>query len=672
MSEEKDKHTDVETLFKAKTSTFFNTNLDILKADSTRPEFVPNNVAPSRIVLPTSNTHKIDQKHMTTNERGHLDFFNSTFAEQFDFKITSNGTVITGSLEKTSGGDLTMQFDNEYPTLDCTPAKTVTMTAGTDTTPVLRFYYILQSAPTIITEALSWPSAEHIKVARINVPSALFIQTKNVYSNQNINNMNKFVAGDLSGMLVHLGHKIRESIGATYESGLAGAAGGGEYLDVSGGTTVRFKMDAGVIMQMHDHAFNAVDTSVSSLVLVRNFSGTNWNDISNIYDIVNDSVGGTINNKYFNLVCIAIASKETDYVMINTPGGSYNTLANATEDKDKLDDYTIPLEFKGVATLICRMTIRKAASAWVVHQIDDLRGITPASISGSTISGGYSDVDAIVAVEGEATLLLSDGLGVGVAATSRDNLHLIGDEDQGLLIQRLSITATDNTGIRFKIDTDTGATVIKGGIFYERKFSWGRGYMHFGIENTGDATNVTLADAILTLLNGGDAMFINKLGIGMVPTTDLELTNDSAQKPTTSTWAITSDEAIKQNIQDYTLGLAALMNIRPRTFDYKPIYDIDKSHDMTKSHVGLIAQEIELVVPSTVKMGKRNHNFRQVDTGLIDEKTKEPILEEVFDTVDLKTFNSNDLTYVMINAIKELKQENDDMRVRLIKLEGVK
>ncbi|KKK73988.1 hypothetical protein LCGC14_2888280, partial [marine sediment metagenome] len=350
--------------------------------------------------------------HLRDDQVNHLDFFNGTFAEQFDFKVTSNGTVITGSLERTGTGNLTMQFNGgEYIELDCTPAKTVIITAGTDITPVLRYYYILQSAPTVIAEGTGWPAGEHIKIAKVNVPLAVFVQTKNVYSNQNINNMNAFVAGDLSGMLVHLGHKIRESVGATYESGLAGAAGGGKYLDVSGGTTVRFKMDAGVIMQMHDHDFNAVDTSTGSLVLVRNFSGTNWNDISNIYDIVNDNLGATINNRHFNLVVIGIASKETDYVMINTPSGSYasgtNGLNQAKEDKDKFDDYTIPAEFKGVATLICRLTIKKAASAWVVHQIKDYRGINPAVLLGATLGGGYSDVDAIAAVEGESTLVLS-------------------------------------------------------------------------------------------------------------------------------------------------------------------------------------------------------------------------------------------------------------------------
>ncbi|KKL96680.1 hypothetical protein LCGC14_1842070, partial [marine sediment metagenome] len=401
MSEEKDKHTDIEKLFDAKTNTFFNTNLDMLKSDSTSSRFVSNNVSPSNIIVPS--THSVDQNHLIDDEKNHLKFFNSTIAQQFDFKITSNGTVITGSLERTGGGDLTLRFDGEYFDLDCTPAVTVIITdAGTDTVPLHKHYYILQSTPTIITEANDWPSAEHIQIAKLNIPSPTRVQTKNVYSNQNINNMNAFVAGDLSGMLAHLGHKIRESVGATYPQeggGLAGAAGGGEYLDISGGTTVRFKMDVGVIMQMHDHIFNAVDTSAGDEVLVRNFSGTPWKAISNIFDIVNDSLGATLTNRYYNLEVIAIASKEKDYVMINVPGGSYAQLAQALEDKDKFDDHTIPLSFKGVATPICRLTLRKTAGGIAIHQTDDQRGINVAAFTGATVSGGYSDVDAIAAVE---------------------------------------------------------------------------------------------------------------------------------------------------------------------------------------------------------------------------------------------------------------------------------
>ncbi|KKM83589.1 hypothetical protein LCGC14_1307870 [marine sediment metagenome] len=621
--------------------------------------------------------------HINTNEKNHFDFFNSTIAQQFDFKVTSDGSIITGSLEKTGGGDLTMRFVNdEYILLDCTPAKTVIITQGADDVPVHRHYYILQSAPTIITEALDWPSAEHIQIAKLNIPSAAYIQTKNVYSNQNINNDHSFVAGDLSGGYVHLSHKIRESIGATYPQeggGLGGGAGGGEYLDVSGGTTVRFKMDVGTIMQMHDHTFNAIDTSAGDVVLVRNFSGTAWNDISNIYDIINDSLGGTINNRYFNLEVIAIASKEKDYVMINVPSGSYATLAQALEDKDRFDDTTIPLAFKGVATPICRMTIRKAASAWVVHQIDDQRGINVAAFTGATVSGGYSDVDveAYVSSVANAPIATGDSLvftDVGSSGVLKQDLvsdllvlAIAAVEANANVFTTGQAIETINTHLRIT-ETDAAAD--------EKKWIIDANAGRFRILTENDAggsfTNLLSANRVGNTINW-TKIEQGDFGVGMTPTVQLELSKDEGQKPSTNTWTITpSGRDFKQDIEDYTQGLATLMNIRPVQFKYKQIYDLEKTHDMEKTHVGIIAEEMEIVVPSTIGMGKRNYNHRMVDTGLIDDETKEPIIKEEFDTVDSYTYNSHDLTYIMINAIKELKQENDDMRARLNILEGAK
>ena len=89
-------------------------------------------------------------------------------------------------------------------------------------------------------------------------------------------------------------------------------------------------------------------------------------------------------------------------------------------------------------------------------------------------------------------------------ASGVDNLHIIGDEDQGLLLQRLSSNVTDNVGLRFKVDVDTGATVIKGGIFFQRTTSWSRGIIHFANEATADGTNVTIADSKLDIYNNGD------------------------------------------------------------------------------------------------------------------------------------------------------------------------
>jgi len=162
-------------------------------------------------------------------------------------------------------------------------------------------------------------------------------------------------------------------------------------------------------------------------------------------------------------------------------------------------------------------------------------------------------------------------------------------------------------------------------------------------------------------------------GLGMTPTVQLELSKDEGQKPSTNTWTITpSGRDFKQDIEDYTQGLATLMNIRPRQFKYKAIYDQEKTHDMVKTHVGIIAEEMELVLPSTIGAGKRNYNHRMVDTGKVDKETNEPILKEEFDTVDTYTYNSHNLTYVMVNAIKELSDKNDALEARLAKLEGVK
>ena len=61
----------------------------------------------------------------------------------FNFNVTSNGTVITGSLTpQGSKPNLTMLFSDGLTTLVATPAKTITLIAGTDINPQSNFIYI--------------------------------------------------------------------------------------------------------------------------------------------------------------------------------------------------------------------------------------------------------------------------------------------------------------------------------------------------------------------------------------------------------------------------------------------------------------------------------------------------------------------------------------------------
>jgi len=135
----------------------------------------------------------------------------------------------------------------------------------------------------------------------------------------------------------------------------------------------------------------------------------------------------------------------------------------------------------------------------------------------------------------------------------------------------------------------------------------------------------------MTITSGG-------VGIGTTsPSYQLQLSTDSAAKPTSALWTIASDERIKENITPYTKGLADLLQINPVNYDYNGLGGFNKG----KGGVGIIAQQIIDILPDSV--------------GSVKGKLNETDEEEI----DILNFNGHELTYVLINAIKELKAEID-------------
>jgi len=99
-----------------------------------------------------------------------------------------------------------------------------------------------------------------------------------------------------------------------------------------------------------------------------------------------------------------------------------------------------------------------------------------------------------------------------------------------------------------------------------------------------------------------------------------------------------SDVRLKENIRDLDVGLSAVMQLRPRLFDWKKGKGAD-----TKNARGFIAQEFEQVFPD-----------------LIGEwKDPAPEGEEPYKSV------RQDLIPVLVKAIQELKAENDVLKARL-------
>ena len=115
------------------------------------------------------------------------------------------------------------------------------------------------------------------------------------------------------------------------------------------------------------------------------------------------------------------------------------------------------------------------------------------------------------------------------------------------------------------------------------------------------------------------------VGFG-TPTPSAKLSvNGDANKTGGGSWAVFSDERSKEAITDYTKGSKELLEIEPKSFQYKEAFGWG-----TDTHIGLIAQEVETVVPSMVTTKEVQHikDFREVDP--------------------------NELNYMLINAVKEL------------------
>ena len=117
-----------------------------------------------------------------------------------------------------------------------------------------------------------------------------------------------------------------------------------------------------------------------------------------------------------------------------------------------------------------------------------------------------------------------------------------------------------------------------------------------------------------------------------------------------SSWSTTSDRRIKKNIVDNNTGLDALMQLQVKNFEYRTADEItDWSGDEVKSVVvnkqgtqlGVIAQEIQQILPDTVTTAS---------TGCL-------------------SVDPDNLTWYLVNAVKELKTELDAAKQRISELE---
>ncbi|MHC4301638.1 MAG: hypothetical protein ACYS7Y_30595 [Planctomycetota bacterium] len=374
--------------------------------------------------------------------------------------MTSDGATITMSIEQSGTGDLTMRFSDGDTTLDCTPADTIALTAGSDASPTENYIYIPQSTKVLTKSTSDWPSAEHIKVGYFLVPSAAFVQSNGCYINQNWNDHR--MGTDSQGHLPHMAETIRLTMrGSVWHSGVAGNAAGSEYLEITGTapSVVEFKSTAGVSYQMHKHTVPAVDMSGGDTCLVVNWNADAYHDVTDLADIVVDSTGASLSNRYFNLVFWGVANKSGEFapIMCNIPSGSYSTQVGAELDLDNYTVTTIPNEFTGESStgfLVCRLTVHQNPSGtWTLYATEDLRGTIPGAGTGAAGAGGaltdFPDNQLTIYNVADDTKIIDFDL----SGITTGNTRTITPADADMTL----LSTTDHTDL-----TDSGDTTLHG------------------------------------------------------------------------------------------------------------------------------------------------------------------------------------------------------------------
>jgi len=129
------------------------------------------------------------------------------------------------------------------------------------------------------------------------------------------------------------------------------------------------------------------------------------------------------------------------------------------------------------------------------------------------------------------------------------------------------------------------------------------------------------------------------IGTGSLPSSFKLTVNGTAAKPGGGSWSTFSDARLKDVIAEYEYGLDEIMSIRPVIYRYKEDNDLQIASD--SEYVGVIAQEIEEIIPEAVEENASGHLM----------------------------VNGDSINYAMLNAIKMLKAEVNVLKKRIDELE---
>jgi hypothetical protein len=214
------------------------------------------------------------------------------------------------------------------------------------------------------------------------------------------------------------------------------------------------------------------------------------------------------------------------------------------------------------------------------------------------------------------------GVGTGTPTFALDVLQNLSNNATGTVIRLKgnSAGANDNTQIRFAGKTNGDLFTIGSDI---------------------TTNNGTRIFQLFDLVASAARVSVNasgNVGIGTAAPTDLLSVNGNASKPGGGSWAVFSDERLKNIKGSFTSGLKALMQLQPIRYEYKPANALGLNSQ--GEHIGFGAQALQKVIPEAVT---------STDSGYLQ-------------------VNNDPIIWTMLNAIKEQQKQIEQLQGQIQQL----
>jgi len=131
-----------------------------------------------------------------------------------------------------------------------------------------------------------------------------------------------------------------------------------------------------------------------------------------------------------------------------------------------------------------------------------------------------------------------------------------------------------------------------------------------------------------------------------------------------------SDQKLKQNIKDVTSAMDIINQLKPKSYDFRQDGNYKLMNLPQGTHYGLIAQEVEKVLPTLVKDSKFETALAKAPGKVGADGKMERASAGKSETIDFKALNYTELIPIMIKGMQEMQARINDLESTIASLKS--